>query len=567
MLPFRVHNNGQRNRDEVKISIKVFNLFGSSKFVLVAALILTWLSLSANAQSCLTPDDIKQMLARVEAPPPAKPDKKLTLALLKMANKQRELLLEIVDKDQTKPSDREKLLKLHQDHELKLCQIIKTAGWPTSALVDHEGVFATYLILKNGTYELQRDLLPVIVAVIKKDPIQKREFAALFDRLRVSAGMKQLFGTTAVSTDGFLVLYPIEDQAKLDARRAEFGLSPMAQHIRNLERTYGKPLIKARQPPSTQLSKHLTQSLTEAIETTDLDTNEVDPGDVIKVDTNLVSLNVSVFTNKLKAFAGSLTKEDFRVVENGQEQTVTYFASTDVPFDLVLLIDLSGSTKDKRDLIKKSTLRFIEAARPADRVAIVTFSDRPTVISPLTLDRAQLAASVANMDGVGGSRVWEAVKFVLDDVIGPKTLERRRAVVLMSDGVDNSFARFATAQNSSVTFADLVEQVRQTDTLIVPIYLDTEHSSEYSFLKDQYENARRALELLAKESGGSYYQARKISDLNGVYEQVINDLGKVYSLGYKPTNATRDESWRWVQVSIVNRPDLVARTRPGYYAQ
>jgi len=101
----------------------------------------------------------------------------------------------------------------------------------------------------------------------------------------------------------------------------------------------------------------------------------------------------------------------------------------------------------------------------------------------------------------------------------------------------------------------------------VPIYLDTEDNYGNSLIKEEYENARRTLKLLADESGGSYYRARKLSDLNGVYEQVINDLGKVYSLGYKPTNATRDDSWRSVQVSINNRPDLVARTRPGYYAQ
>jgi hypothetical protein len=86
-------------------------------------------------------------------------------------------------------------------------------------------------------------------------------------------------------------------------------------------------------------------------------------------------------------------------------------------------------------------------------------------------------------------------------------------------------------------------------------------------MKDALDNARRTLNLLAQESGGSYYTARKLSDLNGVYEQVINDLGKVYSLGYKPTAATNEPTWRWVQVSILNRPDLVARTRPGYYAQ
>ncbi len=542
--------------------------YNAMKLVILTVVLLACASLSTNAQSCLTQDDVRQMLARVESPARAQPDEKLKEELLKLVYQQRELLMQVVSKDQTKQSDREKLHKVYETHTAKLCQILKASGWPTTALVDHEGVVAAFQILKNGgTFELQRDLLPVIVATIKKDPSQKSEFAGLYDRLRVSAGMKQLFGTQAISSGGFLVLYPIQDQTKVDSLRAEFGLPKLDVYIKALEQHYGKPLIKARQPPSSQLSKQLTESLTQTINSAQLDSSEVDPGDVIKVETNLVNLNVSVFNSKLKMFVGSLTKEDFRVMENNQEQTVTYFASTDVPFDLVLLVDLSGSTKDKRDLIKKSTLRFIEAARPADRLAIVTFSDTPNVISPLTLDRAQLAASVNNMEGSGGSRVWDAVKFVLDDVIGPKTLERRRAVVLMSDGVDGDLMLVEPSPGSKTTFADLVEQVRQTDTLIVPIYLDTEADYGNSFAKTEYQNARRTLNLLAEESGGSYYHARKISDLNGVYEQVINDLGKVYSLGYKPTNSTRDGSWRSVQVSIINRPDLVARTRPGYYAQ
>lgn len=536
------------------------------KLLLLAVLLVASASAKTNAQSCLTQDDIKQMLARVGAPPPAKLDKKLKEELLKMSNKQRELLVQVVEKDQTKEKDQQKLHKLYDSNTARLCEILKTHGWPTTALVDREGVNAAFRILGVGTYEMQRDLLTVIAAVIKTDPSQKAEFAGIYDRLRVSAGMKQLFGTQAVSMGGFLVLYPIEDQAKLDARRAEFHLTPMADYIKNLERIYGKPLVRARQAPTSQLSKQLTESVTKAIDSTQLEGEEVDPGDVIKVETNLVNLNVSVFNNKAKMFVGSLAKEEFRVLENNQEQTVTHFASTHVPFDLVLLIDLSGSTIDKRDLIKKSTLRFIEAARPTDRLAIVTFTHTTNIVSPLTLDRAQLAANVAKMDGDGGSDVWDAVKFVLDEIIGPKSLERRRAVVLMSDGLDGSLVRVGPSRGSTTTFADLLEQVRQTDALIVPIYLDTE--TDYaSYLKDEYENARRMLNLLAQESGGSYYQARKISDLNGVYEQVINDLGKIYSLGYTPTNATRDSSWRWVNVSIVNRPDLVTRTRPGYYAQ
>jgi VWFA-related protein len=537
------------------------------KFVLLAALLFAG-SLAAKAQSCLTQDDVRQILARVEAPSTSTPNKKFKEELIKMATRQRELVQQVVEKDQTKKSDQEKLHKVYEEHTVKFCQLIKTNGWPTTAVVDEEGVLAAFHVLKNAaTFELQRDLLSVIVAVIKKDPVQKREFAGLFDRLRVGAGMKQLFGTQAVSMGGFLVLYPIEDETKVDARRAEFGLSTMDVYIRNLERTYGKALIKARQPPNSQLSKQLTESVTKAIDATQLGPNDVDPGDVIKTETSLVSLNVSVFNSKLKMFVGSLTKEDFEVVENDQQQTVTYFASTDVPFDLVLLVDLSGSTKEKRNLIKSSTMRFIEAARPADRLAIVTFHDTTNVVSPLTLDRAQLTASVINMEGIGGSHVWDAVKFALDNVVGPKSLERRRAVVLMSDGVDGALMRFGSPRGSKTSFADLLEQVRQTDTLIVPIYLDSEEDYGNPYVKEEYENARRTLNLLAQESGGSYYHARKISDLNGVYEQVINDLGKVYSLGYKPTNATRDSSWRWVKVSVVNRTDVVARTRPGYYAQ
>ncbi len=538
------------------------------RFVLVAVLVCICGSVTTQAQSCLTPDDIKNLTTRIESPAPTTLNKKLETDLIKMAEKQRDLLQEVVAKDQRSKSDQEKLHKLYDTGIAKLCELIKANGWPTSALVDRDGVLATYFILKNGgAYEMQRDLLPVIVAAMKKDPVQKPEFAGLFDRLRVSAGMKQIFGTQAVSTGGFLVLYPIEDEKHLDDRRAEFGLSTMETNIRHLERTYGKPLVKSRQPPDSKVSKELADSLDKALDSSAIDGTYVDPNDVIKTETNLVNLNVSVFNDKSKTFVGSLNKEDFKVLENGQEQTVTYFASTDVPFDLVLLVDLSGSTSEKRDLIKKSTLRFIEAARPTDRLAIVTFSDTQTVISPLTLDRTQLAASVDQMEGTGGSNVWDAVKFALDKVVGPKTLERRRAVVLMSDGVDGSFFRTTSQQGSQTTFAELVEQVRQTDTLIVPIYLDTEETMGNPFTKQEYENARHALNLLAQESGGSYYKARKLSDLNGVYEQVINDLGKVYSLGYKPTNPARDGSWRWVQISIVNRPDLVARARPGYYAQ
>ncbi|PWT94487.1 MAG: hypothetical protein C5B55_02680, partial [Blastocatellia bacterium] len=155
-----------------------------------------------------------------------------------------------------------------------------------------------------------------------------------------------------------------------------------------------------------------------------------------------------------------------------------------------------------------------------------------------------------------------------DEVVGPATLDRRRAIVMMTDGVDNSMGSFGQSLGSRISFEDLLEAVGQSDVLVVPIYLDTERD-EFSndYTKKIYASARKMLQALADETGGSYYKARKLSDLNGVYEQVINDLGKIYSIGYKPSNDKRDATWRSVQVQLVNRPDLVAHARPGYYAK
>jgi VWFA-related protein len=521
----------------------------------------------ARAQSCLTKDDIEKLLARAN-PPGVSLNKDLQKELQQLAIKQQQLFVDVINENPKKQS-LDKLRELNRKDTARLCEILKNFGWPTEELVGRSGVSAAFQLLKNcAPFEMQRDMLRVIIAALQKDPGQKAEFAGLYDRLCVSAGLKQRFGTQAASRNGFLILYPIEDEKRVEARRQEFGLGPLTEYIRGLERTYHQPLVKARQAPQSEMSPQLKKSLTDAVNVSIFDSDTVSEGDIIRVNTNLVNLNVSVFNEKSKSFVGSLAKEDFKVFEDGHEETVTYFASTDVPFDLVLLIDLSGSTIEKRDLIRKSTLRFIETARATDRVAIVTFAAKPTVLSPLTHDRTKLRASVGDMSGGGGTSVFDALKFTLDTVIEPRTIERRRAVVFMTDGVDSSVMAPGTGLGSNIAFADLIQIIGQNDTLIVPIYLDTEPKSQTTqWNKILYANARKMLAVMASESGGSYYQARKLADLEGVYQQVINDLGKVYSLGYKPTNEQRDGSWRNVEIQIVNRPDLTAHARPGYYAK
>ncbi len=523
-------------------------------------------SVSLFAQSkCLSPDEAQKILEQVNSPRPVAFNQKLREELVKLAGKSDKLIYNSIQDDHPNDNSRKRIEEARQQDNARLCQILKIFGWPTSALVSADGVSATlYLVGNSRQSDLQVALLPVIVAAIKKGELEKAALARLVDRMRVDAGMKQLFGTQVKVMNGFLVLTPIEAEAQVDDRRKQFGLPPLAPKLRELERQYQTPLVKA-VAPSQPLASPLKRSLDRTI-ASELDTAVIDEDDIIRVDTSLVSLNVSVFNSKLKSFVGMLEKNDFKVFENGHEESIAYFATTDVPFDLVLLIDLSGSTSGKRDLVRKSTQRFIEAARPGDRLAIITFADTTDVVCPLTADRAKLIEGANRIEGTGGTLLWDALKFTLDNVLGPRAIGRRRAIVLMTDGVDNALGG-GGGSGSAISFADLLEAVRKSDELLIPIYLDTESGHTYSsFGRRTYENARKTLALLAQESGGLYYTARKIEDLNGVYDQVINDLGKVYSLGYKPTNEKRDGSWRRVQIQIPNRADLSARSRPGYYA-
>jgi VWFA-related protein len=291
--------------------------------------------------------------------------------------------------------------------------------------------------------------------------------------------------------------------------------------------------------------------------------------ETLRVETELVDLNVSVFSRDVQRPIGELQQKDFAVLENGAPEEISFFASASTPFDLVLLIDLSGSTVDKLNLIRKSSIRFVEAARPSDRISIVTFTDVPLVVSPLTSDRKQLLERIKQIEKPrGGTNFWDAMRFVLKNVFGVKEALRRQAVVVMSDGVDNALPD-VPGMGSQTSFKQLLEMVRISEAIVIPIYLDTEREmiKQRRATVDAYTFARQQLAELAGESGSLLYHARKVEDLRGVYEQVIRDLGMVYSIGYQPKNRQRDGSWRNVSVRLVNRPDLSARSKRGYYAK
>ena len=294
-----------------------------------------------------------------------------------------------------------------------------------------------------------------------------------------------------------------------------------------------------------------------------------EPTDTIRIDTDLVNVSASVFSRQSSLPKSALEQKDFAVFENGEPQQISFFASAETPFDLVLLLDLSGSTADKIKLIRTSSKRFVDAARPGDRIAILTFTSDIQVVSRLTLDHEALKTSIDQIEKPrGDTNFWDALRFVLEHIVSQSRVEgRRSAVVVMTDGVDNALPG-VFGDGSVTTFAELIDVVRRSDTVVQTIYLDTVKEGRHNGTPaSAYALAQQQLSELASVSGNTVYQARKVEDLNGVYAQVIRDLSTVYSIGYRPANRVRDGSWRAVAVQLVGRPDLVVRARRGYYAK
>lgn len=289
--------------------------------------------------------------------------------------------------------------------------------------------------------------------------------------------------------------------------------------------------------------------------------------DSIKIDSKLVNLNAVVTTADGRAIT-NLNQGDFEIYEDDVRQEVAHFAPTSTPFNLVLLLDLSGSTREKIDSIRQSALAFVEATDGQDRVSIVTFTRSVQVLCRPTTDRALLRERIKEMRATdGGTAFYEAMWFTMADVLGPFPNERN-AVVVMTDGVDNSISAAYPAP-SRVSFRQMVDRILESGTLVYPIYLDTEKEN-YEFhwgeTNEVYSLARIRLQQMADAAGGVLHLARTIDDLSGVYQKIIAELRTVYSLGYYPSSTAADGRWHRIRVRAP-KSESVIRTRRGYYAK
>jgi VWFA-related protein len=295
--------------------------------------------------------------------------------------------------------------------------------------------------------------------------------------------------------------------------------------------------------------------------------NSTGDEDAVVLKAALVNLNVSVSNRSGQALA-NLKKEDFEIAENGDQQKIDFFQAQSAPFNLVLVLDLSGSIQEKLDVVKSAALRFVDALGAEDKVAVVTFTHEIRVVSQLTADRNELKRRIKAIEKPeGGTAFYETMWFTLADTLRG-TRGQRNAIVVMTDGVDSSLDRYNPAP-TRVTFDQLAHRLEEADAMIFPVYLDTEYEEVFergNSSSEAYSIARDQLERIAELTGGQMFKAEKVNDLSGVYKQVAAAIRTVYSVGYYPTNTERDGTFRRVRVNV-NRSDAAVRTRRGYYAK
>jgi len=295
---------------------------------------------------------------------------------------------------------------------------------------------------------------------------------------------------------------------------------------------------------------------------------EVDDDEVIRVDSELVTVNISVVDRARGRGLTGLVQDDFQLAEDGVSQRIEHFEAASAPFDLILLIDLSGSTGKVTDLIRAAALRFIDAARAQDRIAVLAFAGATNVVSTLTTDRERLRAAVRAMGRPDGhTRVYDATAAALDFLEKNAGGQRRRAVVLLSDGLDSTMPN-VTGVGSQLPYEELRSRVQEFEGLFYSIWTSTEYEafSPLDIQPETFDLAHDRLQELAETGGGVFYDVERLEDLAGAYERVVEDLGTVYSLSYRPTNKTRDGRWRAIRVRLPRHPQAIARGKRGYHA-
>jgi VWFA-related protein len=282
---------------------------------------------------------------------------------------------------------------------------------------------------------------------------------------------------------------------------------------------------------------------------------------VFRCGASLVALNVTV-TDGERRYVTGLGADDFLVYEDGIMQQVTFFESTAVPIDLILLIDTSSSMYDKMDLVQQAGVGVVRRLRPADRGAVVSFNDTVRVVQGLTSDVGVLEAAVRATSGKGGTALHNAIYVALKEFGQAARVSgevRRQAIAVLSDGVDTA---------SLISFDDLMNTAQQSGVGVYPIALESpSYGGRVAETAGHFSETNYTMRKLAQDTGAQAFFPKSITELDGIYTAIADELANQYSLGYSPSNRRPDGRYRRITVRIDSQPDLRPRTRTGYLAE
>jgi Ca-activated chloride channel family protein len=282
-------------------------------------------------------------------------------------------------------------------------------------------------------------------------------------------------------------------------------------------------------------------------------TNGGQVGGKIALNVNLVVLHTSVVDDRGK-FVEGLTQDNFRVYEDKVEQKLSIFKREDIPVSMGLVIDNSGSMRDKRPRVNEAALTLVQNSNPQDEAFVVNFNDDYY----LDLDKdfsnsiPELKEALERIDARGSTALYDAIIGSLDHL--KKGNKEKKVLLIVTDGEDN------TSRNS---LEKTVREIQKTDTVIYAIGLLEQES------KKSAKTARKALIAITQASGGVAYFPENVGDVHTICEQVAHDIRHQYTLAYYPSNAARDGSFRSVHVDVIpprGHGKLTARARNGYYA-
>lgn len=293
----------------------------------------------------------------------------------------------------------------------------------------------------------------------------------------------------------------------------------------------------------------------------------------IIVDTNLVTTPVTVLDRNGRFIPG-LKKKDFKIFENGVPQAVTHFQSEETPFTVVLMIDISPSTRYSIDDIRYAAVTFVNQLRPEDKVMVVNFDRQIRVMTEPTNDKKALFTAIYKSQFGSGTSLYEAVDAAvnMDFVQTPG----RKAVVVFTDGVDTT--------SRGATYESTVAAVEEVDALVYPIRYDTQGSMGPQIAtyppanvppgmlaqlgrgqtEMEYALGKEYLNTIATNSGGRIFEASSMGDLESVFKGVANELRQQYSVGYYPDDTGKPGDRKKIKIDIIGKPNAVVRSKTTY---